>query len=251
MPQPKRHHSIPQFLLKRFAGPHGRLFVWRKADGKIWPTTPTDAFVEGYLYSAVDRQGQKNTTLETDYAALEGRVAPVVETIADAVANGLVLSLAAAERKAWDEFYFHQIIRVSEFMEQLSTVQTFEEKAETYLTAIETRFGIKVDETERAKILSPQGLARIKQNAKVTSLADPGDTVVGVLSPMSLEFGVSAGASRFVIGSQPVARLPVPTMEADKPHALAAHRAKIRRAAGFRHAARALGAFQRFRRRRN
>ncbi len=51
---PKRHHYIPQFLLKNFLDDSGRFWVFDKKKGKLHQGTPRNTFVEKNLYRTLN-----------------------------------------------------------------------------------------------------------------------------------------------------------------------------------------------------
>ena len=56
---PKRHHYIPQFLLKNFLDDSGRFWVFDREEGKPHQGTPTNTFVRRNLYRTMNTPRSK------------------------------------------------------------------------------------------------------------------------------------------------------------------------------------------------
>ena len=57
--RPKRHHYIPQMILRNFTNVDGGLFFWRRnfAPGEVKSTWTDNLFVESDLYTLIDGAG--------------------------------------------------------------------------------------------------------------------------------------------------------------------------------------------------
>lgn len=120
MSKPKRHHYIPQMLLKRFMDLDGILHVFDKglpAKG-VQKRTPRNVFVEGDRYTQIDDKGTKDVSVETKFLApLEGKASPVLNKIVNAARRGDPPNLSPAEKDIWVKFFYIMFARVPDRLE--------------------------------------------------------------------------------------------------------------------------------------
>jgi len=101
MTQPERHHYVPAFYLAEFADPrdrYGRLRVFEVRSGRKYGGTPDSQAFERDLYR-VDTEDPKDAlVLETQFADLEGKCAPLIRAMNDrgTLANDDELSIILA-----------------------------------------------------------------------------------------------------------------------------------------------------------
>src|SRR5581483_10604448 len=114
MNEPRRHHLLPRFYMRSFAGSDGQLVVLtRQADGEArqpYVTSPENILVERDFYAITDEAGQRSQVVEQGLADLE-RFASVA--LRKLLADGLVLD--DRERAAWSEFMAVQVTRGRQF----------------------------------------------------------------------------------------------------------------------------------------
>jgi Protein of unknown function (DUF4238) len=58
---PKRQHCVPQFLLRHFAGEKEKFYVFDKAKGSVFESTPGAVIAESWFYDFVDGKGEPQT----------------------------------------------------------------------------------------------------------------------------------------------------------------------------------------------
>src|SRR6266699_2833284 len=75
---PKRHHFVPEVILKRFTDEAGWLHLYSKRDQRTRRTRPANAFCEGHLYSEIDTEGRKDPRVELELSWLEGVIDPIL-----------------------------------------------------------------------------------------------------------------------------------------------------------------------------
>jgi hypothetical protein len=77
---PKRHHYVPRFYLRRFTDESGLLWVYdRKKDGQCRGQTPENTTVANRFYGYVRADGTYTDEIERSLAAIESEVAMVLE----------------------------------------------------------------------------------------------------------------------------------------------------------------------------
>lgn len=76
MTNPRRHHYVPQFHQRRFAGAGGRLWVWDKTADRVFQTTPGSIAVEADFYRLREFEmfGRDPFTMEKQLSEMEGQM---------------------------------------------------------------------------------------------------------------------------------------------------------------------------------
>ena len=199
-------------LLRRFVAPNGKLYAFNRNEPghKVFSAAPEKLFVGKHLYTETDSTGQKSDWLEKHFAKLEGTTNPIIEKIVSAVRSGKMPGLTRNEKALLDLFLYYQWKRVPDFETSLDIFADFEDVLGRAVEKFErTCRALRGD--ERANLKNPETLARIKQSAKLKSLADPGQNVQQLLSRKGLAIAVIGRPNKsFIIGSQPVAKFTLP-----------------------------------------
>jgi hypothetical protein len=78
---PKLHHYVPQFHLRRFADPRGKVWVWDKTRDRTFRAAPTNIAAEQQFYRLIDFEGLGHDplTMEKQFSDLEGEVAKITD----------------------------------------------------------------------------------------------------------------------------------------------------------------------------
>lgn len=212
MSQPKRHHFVPQMLLKRFADSNNQLHFYSKDDPKrgVHLRNPKTVFAENHLYTQYDKAGNKDVTVEGDMAALESRANDVIEKIVEAARAQKIPGLSTIEKATWDEFFYFQWKRTPDALERSKTLADFSGSLAWAIKEFETKFRPLTD-SERADFQDPSTQARLEKNARVKAVADPGKEVQPVLASKGLGVVVLSKPNKsFVIGSLPIVKFTLP-----------------------------------------
>jgi hypothetical protein len=79
MNDPKLHHYVPQFYLRRFVDNEGRLWAWDRDRDRIFPSSARSVAAETgfYFLDQIGKQGHDPLTLERQLADLENEVAAI------------------------------------------------------------------------------------------------------------------------------------------------------------------------------
>lgn len=209
---PKGQHFLPVMLLRRFTDESGRLFFFSKRcpEKGVLPGTPEQLFRETHIYTAKDRAGTTDVSLEKYYSKIEGAVSLIIEKIVTSARNGLEPHLTPQERDTWDSFFGHQWRRVPDLHRKILEEANFESFVKRTLNAIEA-VGGPLPADVRRDLQEPSAVKRIKQNAKVQALKTSPAQVLGILKGKGLGIAVirDPGAS-FVIGSLPIVKVTSP-----------------------------------------
>lgn len=79
MGDPKLHHYVPQFHLRRFANDAGRVWIWNKSNDKTFQTSPVNIAAERQFYRLTDLEeaGHDPLAMEKQLSELEGQVSQI------------------------------------------------------------------------------------------------------------------------------------------------------------------------------
>ena len=213
MSKPKRHHYIPQMILKRFMDLDGILHVFDKRfpEKGVQKRTARNLFVEGDFYTQFDDGGTKDVSVETEYLApLEGKASPVIEKIVNAARRGVRPNLSPAEKDIWVNFSYNQFVRVPETREKFTKETRQDIRREIDFIGQFRPFS----DFEQSILDDEETMDRLFRNGSIRSVQLPTPTeVYEVLS----EKHICAAVIRqpkpkrsFCIGSNPVVKLSNP-----------------------------------------
>ena len=106
MNRPKRHHFVPQMLLRRFTDENGLLHVFDKRirEKRVVSSRPTNVFLKNELYTQHGEGGIKDVSAEAMFANLENEANLIIERIVAMVRKKLRLSLSP-KKKHGTTFY--------------------------------------------------------------------------------------------------------------------------------------------------
>jgi hypothetical protein len=213
-PITKRQHFVPQLLLRRFADQNGKLYFFSKRfpDKGVLRTTPENLFHERHLYTATDKEGIEDLTLESFYAEIESRADRVIEKIVISARNRDKPHLTREEREIWDDFLYFQWKRVPDLHENFTADENFLPLLTREKEKLRARRRLTPD--EERKFEDPAWIERMKQNAKVRSLALSSSQVRAILRGKGLVLAITRKLTKsFVLGSFPVVKLTFPGRE--------------------------------------
>ena len=167
MGQSKRHHIVPQFILRNFTNKDGILRCFRRGASECYGTSPTNALAINHLYSGWNEDGTRDTNLESEIAKVDGSAARVVKYIIGRARAGKELTIAPEEKNAWLEFLRLQNARAVQAANSLPTDQILDRLFEIYDKNIR-----QLTEYERRLVKDENFRKRIKQNSWVGSLGN-------------------------------------------------------------------------------
>jgi hypothetical protein len=81
MGDPKLHHYVPQFYLRRFTDASGRLWLWNRDQDRVFRSRPAGVAAEKHFYRLTElvEHGHDPLTMEKQFSDLEGQVAPITD----------------------------------------------------------------------------------------------------------------------------------------------------------------------------
>lgn len=206
---PKRQHYNPQMLLRRFTDNQGKLFFFDKSNPRLGVRTSRteNVFVQNHLYTIESKDGIKDTSLESAFAAMESKANIIIEKIVTSARMGHEPSLSPEERQIFDSFFYYQWKRVPELIESNSSVSDFDNTFRRAISAFDKSIR-RLSESERRDLLQPATIKRIRQTAIVRAVADPGSRVLNELAKKGLGIFITRKAKKsFAIGSRAIVKL--------------------------------------------
>lgn len=210
MSQSKRHHHVPQFLLRNMSDSE-KLYYFSKHHPKngIKARNPESIFQKRNLYTRIDINGNKDTDVEDVYLSnLDNRASLVIDKILTSVRQGATPNLSKTDRDTWDEFFTTQMQRSLESMVSEKNLTNLSDTFE------ETILGLNgfVDDSELGLSFQQrlnsvrESKDRIIKGSLAKSVKAPLDESMEVLSQRGLSFGIILGQKSWIIGSSPHVR---------------------------------------------
>lgn len=200
--QPRRHHFVPQFLLRNFADEVGKLWFCNltKARRTINHRPPKSIFFERDLNSIAQRNGLINVRLEDWYHQLETDAAPICEKMISSVLDRANLPISVEERAAWILFYYAQGKRSPSSLLRMGIEDTFEADVTRALEEFEKEHRPATAE-ERKLLADPRALERIRHSCRIHVRANCCDEVLNTLWNRGWLFATPQNpGSEFLVG---------------------------------------------------
>jgi hypothetical protein len=127
MTLPRRHHSVPQFHLRRFSADDGRLWVWDKHADRVFQTAPHSIAVESNLYRLheFEARGEDPLLMEKQLSEMEGQVSRITEQWLDwlrACEPSQRIEIPSPNREIVARFMAIQYLRTTETREFLGAI---------------------------------------------------------------------------------------------------------------------------------
>ena len=125
MGQPKLHHYVPQFHLRRFLNRQGKVWVWDKTTDKIFSAVPNRIAAERNFYSLTGliSPNEDAMTMEKQFSELEHKVSVITSqwiTWLDDLTHGERIGLPEINREIMSLYITLQFLRTADTRETLS-----------------------------------------------------------------------------------------------------------------------------------
>jgi Protein of unknown function (DUF4238) len=213
MNEPKRHHSVPEMLQKRFADERGMLWFFDKSRPELGvrETSASSLFVRNRQYTLTKDDGTRDWSLETRYSELEGGMNILIGKIVPNVGASVYPNLSPDERTLLNRYVYEQWRRVPEIYDRMISDDQFQEMHQETVAEFE-RLYRPLTSAERAKFAQPAYLRSERKRARVSSLSKPSSSALEIISDKGLYFTRTAADRSFLIGSVPVIKLHPPEL---------------------------------------
>ncbi|WP_033073843.1 DUF4238 domain-containing protein [Sphingopyxis sp. MWB1] len=199
---PKRHHFIPQMMLRHFTDAEGRLWFWRREfeKGDIRFTSTQNLFVQKDLYTVVLPNGEKDVALEKFFSLLEDVGVKFISDLAAIVRDGSVPDLDERAWQFWSDFFYYHLKRTPGFIEAFAAQMNLEGRVKKAVAKIEA--DLQASGTQQS---DPDLALRIRRNAIVTAQRSPPSAEVReAFSKMGLAIYVNRDPKKsFIVGDVP------------------------------------------------
>ena len=125
MSQPKLHHYVPQFHLRRFVNRQGRFWVWDKTADKIFSTGPNRIAAERNFYSLAGliSPNEDAMTMERQFSELEHQASVITSqwiSWLDDLPDGERIELPEVNRELMSQYITLQFLRTADTRDILS-----------------------------------------------------------------------------------------------------------------------------------
>jgi len=132
---PRRHHYVPQFHQRRFAGADGRLRVWDKEADRVFLTTPGSIAVEVDFYRLheLEKLGRDPFIMEKQLSEMEGEMSLITEQWLDwlrTIAPGERIEIPPSNREIVSRFMAVQFLRTADTRDVLCAIHATEHPGE-------------------------------------------------------------------------------------------------------------------------
>jgi hypothetical protein len=210
-PIPKRHHVVPQMLLKEFANDAGELFAFdrRTPSRGVVREKYAKLFIETHFYSYDLGDAGKDPSPETFLSALESAAAPIFVRITEAARRRQLADLTSSDHDVLRQFAYYQWKRSPEAV-TAEMLADFDAEIESGLEEFE-RLYRPVTPEERALFATPAFRQRLKHNARVGATVSSGSLVLSALAGTGLHITrITHPRKSYIVGSRMVAKLTMP-----------------------------------------
>ena len=197
----KRHHYVPQMILRNFVDQRGMLHCFRKEDQQTFEASPEDVYVKKWLYTQRGVGAHADAKERELGTRIEGPAHPIVDKIVTRAREGRFPALTPEEKSKWDLFFCVQMRRTLAARADLDERQLVRDAIEMF----ERRVG-PLSSAERAAI---DGTAEKRReavdNAWTGILTEPQGDVFRALRRKGLLVLVLQNPTKsFVLGNVPV-----------------------------------------------
>lgn len=216
--RPKRHHFIPQMMLRHFADDDGLLWFWRRGlpAADVRKASTKDLFVQKELYTFTAGDGTKDVALETFFSNLEGAGATFINQLADIIRSNEVPKLDAGAWRLWGQFFYYHLKRTPGAIAFIAEKMNFDAKIEDTVQKIQA---VRVETGGDPDEPGLEGIVR--QNAIVTAQrAPPSEEVLAMFATLGLAiYRITDPSKSFVVADVPgaTAKFRMPNGEWSRP----------------------------------
>ncbi|MCY4224084.1 MAG: DUF4238 domain-containing protein [Bacteroidetes bacterium] len=165
MSLPKRHHIVPQFILKRFTNQNQKLWCFRKERSHCFLASTQNVFVENNFYSIIQRDGSRDTSMEGRLADIEYKADKILCKIIENSRMRPSLQISHIEHTILTRFLFIQSFRSQSYRESAYNPELFDISVE-----INEKLGYFLSEQDRKIWEDEEIRSRMSQSIFLRSL---------------------------------------------------------------------------------
>ena len=204
---PKRHHYVPEMLLRNFTDENGRLYVFDKRlpDKGARISSPKQAFVENNMYLQYAYSGgEKDYSIEHALSQLEGSASGVIMRVIDAARTGKCPTLSEEEKRSWDTYFCSQLTRTPDVRPSDQDLDEARLQLADDIIRSNTLSSTAISNLKHV-VSDPEIVSQSNQSVRA-NLAIPNDSrILDVISGKGMLVAWIKRSNRsFVIGSKPI-----------------------------------------------
>ena len=210
MSKHKKHHHVPEFILKNFSGDDG-IFYFNKnyPERGIERRNPQSIFRLNHLYSFTEKNGKKNPEVEINhFKKLDADAHLIVNKILKSIRANELPNLSTSEKETWNNFFFNQFSRSPDRLLSEELNQASESQFNKIIENLK-KF-IPIGSPKYKELIDVQNSReRIIDHAQKISLNRPreGTESMATLAERGLYFAKIVQKKSFIIGSNPLVRI--------------------------------------------
>lgn len=193
-------------LLRRFADSDERLFHYTRHRPEVCQVHISSAFFRNHLYAMPPVDGERDVTLERQFAELESIVAPLLDELQAPILTGQYPKLNQNAREALCLFFYQQWRRVPDFHDEIMGMDGCVAAIRDAISQFEVDYR-PLSPAERETLLNAEATRHFRQRARVNSLGSASKRTVDVLFDKGLVFGLAPPRKSFIIASHPVLKV--------------------------------------------
>ncbi len=204
---PKKHHYVAQMHIKRFGDHREKLWAFHKSGKTAFPADSYAVFAETHLYTSEDATGTKDSSLESEFSVLEGKVNPIITKLVEAARAGEDPELTPDERQIWDDYFYSQWKRVPDMLAKVPTLANGQARLDSLFAEFRARgpeYAAQIDALD-----TPSERARVLKSAQTQAIRADSPAVKDILRSRGLTLlHIPHAGDVFLLGSYPIIRLP-------------------------------------------
>lgn len=209
MPKSKRHHFIPQTILKEFCvSGRSTFYVSKNADSRVpQKRNIVTIFCRRHYNSFLEMNGEKNDVVEKFFAyRLDNYVPEWSAVFKSAIKDGKLEFANQASRFLFIQFFFNHIKRGPDFIEpivQKASADIFHPNLESELNAE----GFELTEVDKLLLEDEDFRETVISNSRVHNFSRQSEGILDRLASMGIYVATPMRSTKeFIVASQPVVR---------------------------------------------
>jgi Protein of unknown function (DUF4238) len=160
----KRHHFVPDLVLRNFADSSGRVWLHRPEFGlEITPTATSKVFVEKELNTIILDDGRKDRQIEAIFGKLETAASVLFRHLLAAARSGQAPELSRDNWGTWYHYFYFQLKRPPAAMLRAEAEISLDSVLQDMIA--EEEAAGRLDEETKAALLTHESRSSLRQNA--------------------------------------------------------------------------------------
>lgn len=209
MTRSKKHHYVPQSILRKFCVSGNQILYVRNRGPKtrIEPRNISSIFTRRHYNSFREADGRKRDDVEKFFAyELDNYLPEWISVFERASETGRISFSERAPRWRFVQFFFNHVKRSPDFVEPIVEKAQAETFSPNFVHEIRRKFP-NVSERELNKFMSPNYQETLLHNSRVQNIGAQSEKILDRLNSMKLHLARPTRSNKqFICGSHPVVR---------------------------------------------